>query len=391
MESVEKYNFNQIKEQLKNIFPNMEIPIIDESVNFWTIRSIKGAFYEEFISNKYIAVGYNYIDKTTDLKSDVLPEALINIHPFVKQSTKAINKCNYFINSMKENDIVIVIGKETSEITIALIGEYFEEDIDPDTENTVFTKIKISRAKVRDVKCPYKKRRKIKPIRTMKTNGINPHLYRTLRNYNGIDDINEHADLILGLIYNVFMYKEIIHIGIEVRQEENIKLAAISGFLYGTSTYFEDMTEEKNVHAKVNACSVGSTEILIEKGWEFLSAYGPEAIIGFAAIILLGYMATKIDIPKFVKEIVCLPTSIKEEKEQKKLVTESMRLDNKNKEMDLKIKEQEYNKRMENEKSSIAKEILAGTSEPLKLQFIKKDVDAINALSNIERKYDKKK
>lgn len=59
-------------------------------------------------------------------QNKILPEALKYAHPFVNQTTKAINKCKAFIEEMKENDIVVIPNRGLSEITIAVVGKYYE-------------------------------------------------------------------------------------------------------------------------------------------------------------------------------------------------------------------------------------------------------------------------
>lgn len=37
------------------------IPIVDDTINFWMVRSKKGIFYNEYIENEYIAIGWNVL------------------------------------------------------------------------------------------------------------------------------------------------------------------------------------------------------------------------------------------------------------------------------------------------------------------------------------------
>lgn len=42
---------------------NRTIPKIKENIHFWMVRTQGGAFYSEFYKNKFVAFGWNYIDK----------------------------------------------------------------------------------------------------------------------------------------------------------------------------------------------------------------------------------------------------------------------------------------------------------------------------------------
>lgn len=74
--------YDDIVDNLKMAFPNGKVPVISEDTNFWMVRSKGSAFYREFITKKFIAIGWNYINSTTDLKNDMLPMYLKEYHPF---------------------------------------------------------------------------------------------------------------------------------------------------------------------------------------------------------------------------------------------------------------------------------------------------------------------
>lgn len=331
-------------------------------------------------------MGWNYIDQKTDLENKILPEALKYAHPFVNQTTKAINKCKAFIEEMKENDIVVIPNRGLSEITIAVVGKYYEDQTigeeNIEKENEVTKKIEhASSATV--IECPYIKRREIIPVRTIGTNKINYHLYQTLRNYNSLDDIDERAEMILGLLYNVFIYNDVLHISLEVNRKEDITLSSLSGLLYGTKKYFEESVEDGDITTKVNVSSEGIIDIAIQKAMEYVSQYGVEAIVVFMACVAFGYIVTKMDVPKFFKDIACLPSDIKARKEENEY---NRRMH----ELELGIKQEELkglrrkNEEIENEE--FAKQLLAETTRPLDISIIKKNAEVKSALLDVEKK-----
>ncbi len=370
-------------ESLRKSFPNGNIPIISEDIRFWMVRSKKGFFYDEFVHNGYIAVGWNCITKDTDMGSESIDAYIKESHPDVIQYTKVKNKCDFIMNRMKQNDIIVLPNRGMREITIALVGEYYEDKSKTiEDENLFDIKIKNNPNSLVDIECPYIKRRKISVLRKVDANMINYHLYQTLRNYNGVDDIDERADLILGLLYNAFIYNDILHISLEVNQSKDIPLSHISGLLYGTSRYFDETINRKEVTAKINVSSEGTIDIAITKALETISAYGPVAIITLIAIIVLGYMATKIDIPKLIKDLICIPTGIRQEKIKEKLA-----------EVELEMKKEELKekqlKNRENESpvnvDAFVVQLLSETGEPLQINIDKLSKESINALSYIEK------
>ena len=45
---------------------NFNLRIIDSNVHFWMIRTKKGYFYNEFISNGFVALAWNIVTEKTD-------------------------------------------------------------------------------------------------------------------------------------------------------------------------------------------------------------------------------------------------------------------------------------------------------------------------------------
>ena len=80
---------------------NYEIKIIDKETRFWMIRTKKGYFYNEFISNSFIALAWNTITSATDFSEesqDVLKDQILLNYSEIKRPTTVINKCNSFIH-----------------------------------------------------------------------------------------------------------------------------------------------------------------------------------------------------------------------------------------------------------------------------------------------------
>lgn len=315
------------------------LPIISDDVRFWMIRSKNGIFYPDFILNDYVAVGWNCINKDTDFQNDNLKNKVVEEHPFVsiRSSKRAINKSRMFIHDIKENDIVLLPNKGMSKITIALLGEYYEDRTHTAKEENIFMYQVENGSVYSDIpQCPYIKRRKIKAVRTVEANQVNYHLYNTLRNYNGIDDIDEYAEEILAMIYDIFMYKGRIHVSLEVCQEKDIDINGFSGLLYGTTKYFEPYNSQ--ITAKINVCSSGIIDILFQNGLEMLNTYGPGIFKGF-----MGLLAGKTiipQLPQITKEFISVPY----EKEKQEL--EVRKLQNDIKLQELEIKQKKKNSKM---------------------------------------------
>ncbi len=135
---------------------------IDENKKFWMIRTKKGFFFQEFIADQFVALGWNSITQETDFgksQEEDLKEYIKNRYGDSKP-LGAINKCKSFIFDINAGDYILIPSRRSERIAIAKAGEYYEDEskkvID---ELTVIPKIDSEEKEILDVKCPYKKKK----------------------------------------------------------------------------------------------------------------------------------------------------------------------------------------------------------------------------------------
>lgn len=366
---------NDENEALDKIL-NFTVPKIKKDVHFWMIRTQGGHFYEEFISDSYVAFGWNLIDWSSDLKSEELRKD-IKLQYDVQQAGRVINKCDMFINDMQEDDLVLIPNRGMEELAIALVGEYYEINSKTvEDELGMLWKLKNRDNLLNDLKCPYKKRRKITILKTVKGNLINYHLYKTLRNYHSIDDIDEHAVYILSMLFDTFVFDNNLHITLNVGQTKDIELYDLSGVLYGSSRYFSHYIEKSKITAKVNVCSVGQIFITLKEALELINTYGPTFVGAFLSLFGGAYGIIKLkDAPQFLKEIVTVRESYKQEKIQTQLKTQDLRektLKNDLIQIEIEEKRREIAERLRNQSgnnlpSEFEQQLISESSGPLQL------------------------
>ena len=120
------------------------IPCIDKNTNFWMVRAKRGFFFDEFLREGFIAIGWNLLTKAalnvslTPSQSKNLKKQIKDIYNESKPGT-ALNKCERFCYQVKEGDIAVII--DNRRIAFAKIGEYYEStDPRPCLKNKSCTK-----------------------------------------------------------------------------------------------------------------------------------------------------------------------------------------------------------------------------------------------------------
>lgn len=214
-------------------------PVVDENINFWMVRTKKGFFFDEFIQNEFIAIGWNLITKSmvelikNKTEENSLKEAIKEEYNELKPGT-ALNKCKRFCTQMKEGDFAIVVGRH--KLAIVKIGEYYEskdETLTVDFEKTIHNLIEKTGSHKESFDCPYVKRRKITLIREICENEtISPYLQSAISvNLHSISDFNDHAELVLRSCYDAYQYKDKISMTFRVARKDHINALELSEFL----------------------------------------------------------------------------------------------------------------------------------------------------------------
>lgn len=250
-----------------------KLPKVQTNRNYWFFRTNGGSFYESFIRGNFVAIGYNFITLEDLSKSntydatglEILTENIRNKHPEetrAKYSAHQLLKFNYDI---KKNDIVLIPSNSSQEITFGEIQETpafneFDGKFD----------------------CPYVKRKKVKWLKSVNRESLDPNLYKLMFSHHTISEANLYVEQIDKEINSFFVKGEKAHLVLGVQTLNPIKAKDL--FELGTLSLelFDDFIKEEsldieseNFNVKLNVQSPGFIEI------------SGEAIAG---IVILGVM-----------------------------------------------------------------------------------------------------
>ncbi len=320
---------------LLNELLHFSIPVIPDKTRFWMIRTQKGYFYDEFLAKKYVALAWNNIDISTDFSErskELLKDDIMLKYPEISRPSVVINKCINFIHEVKENDILVIPSKGSQNITFAFAGEYFEDSSKTEPlEHTVIDRIKNNDVDINDVSCPYKKRRKIQLLRTVKSENLNYALYRAISSYHGISNLDAYGNQILNTLYNYYCFKGTAVLVYNICKTDPIKPRELAGLLYANTECLSMLTDENYISTQMALNSPGEAVYVLEKIYTFAKEnWG----VLFGLLVFLGggsalsfHVSGIVDI---IKNIISAPSDIKLKKmeaEEKELSVITKRLE----------------------------------------------------------------
>ena len=275
--------------EVLNWIDTFSVPVIPRTKRFWMIRTKKGYFYNEFISKRFVALAWNNITQNTDFSEssrDSLKDDILMEFNEIQRPSTVINKCISFINEIHTDDILVIPSARSSYITFALAGDYFEDETKTvELEKNIIFRIENHDVDINDVSCPYKKRRHITLLRTVKNEELNYSLCRAISNYHGISSLDSYAKQILNTLYNYYMLENDISVVFSVRKQTPIGPRSINSLLYGATEFLSSIVPEKNISTQVTLNSPGDIIFLLDQVKEFLTNNWT-VILGI--LILLG-------------------------------------------------------------------------------------------------------
>lgn len=258
----------------KDILKNIEtiscwgIPCINEDVNFWMIRSKAGFFYDEFVKEKYVALAWNHINEETVINADtaeILKDEIKERYG-INSPAQAINKCKRFIYEMKEGDYVVVPGEKTKRIAICKVGAYFEErKYDYKDELRAIYKIDNKEAEIKEIKCPFIKRRRIEVLAEVDVARVNYKFLRALSSYHGLNSLNDYAADILSSVYHCFVYNEDMYCTVNVAKNEPIGILEMADLMHYSGRILSHVIDGEDISTAVNLNSPGKMLIRMKK------------------------------------------------------------------------------------------------------------------------------
>lgn len=311
-----------------SIINNYSIIQIPKTTRFWMIRTKKGYFYEEFIKANFVALGWNIIGNDTDFSE----QSLATIKEYLKfdygesRPMGAINKCKNFIHEIQKGDILLIPNSGSSFITLAEAGEYYEDDkLTFEIEKETISKIENNEYQINTVKCPYRKRRKIKVLNTIDSERLSYKLRKAISSFHGISNFDLYAGDILCSIYDCCTFQDDVFFSLNISKNEPIRPREISKLMYGLNEFFCELVDEDILSTEINLNSPGRVIIKLKEGFKFIVKQKIPLVCLF--LIVTGGSAFGCEFPGivgFIKDVSVLGFEVKE----KKLELQGKELDN---------------------------------------------------------------
>lgn len=238
----------------------LPVATIDENQKYWLVRTQAGEYYDEFFHDNFIGIGW---DKLIDLDEKIFEEDDENIlevirktYPEEKQPGRILNQLKRFIFEINEEDIVLIPSHSSFFISFGrVISEVYREEVNVD--------------EVLDGRCPFVRRRKIKWLKTIRREELDPYLYKLLNSHHTITDASPYASYIDRTLHSFYVKGDAAHLVFNVRKAGNIPAVDLIELLSNTMDLIPIVNEisgesfnREDIDIKLTVQSPGIIEII---------------------------------------------------------------------------------------------------------------------------------
>jgi len=251
-----------------------EIPIINDFVNYWFIRTSGGDNFENFYFGNYVAIGWDEFDDLNMLKEvshDTLKNQIENIYPEDTKPGSAASQIQRFVNEVKIGDYILIPGTNCDRIAFGVITSdvFLYEPTEQDKLDAIFDGIEPAFLKRRNVAWfadgPFTR------------NELDPLLLPIIYSYGTIVNANPYSDFINRTLYNSYYRDGQLHSIFNVTKRKNIQAYDLCSFI---NTIFESL----DIYSKLMDCEVDHKELSIKAS---INSPGPIEIITAATSIFI--------------------------------------------------------------------------------------------------------
>ena len=263
-----------------NLLSLLKIPSVSEGIHYWIIRTNGGDYYEDFTLHEYISISWDYVSLSIlYTKDDDEIKRLIEVYEKMSTTpedsddesdgttkgkiTAILNKINRFVFEIGKGDIILIPSKNSDRIAIAeVVGDVYE------TENYVESYLQANPT-TEIIPCPYRKRRKIKILKTITKGQMDIYLARGFNSQHALSCMDEYAPYINRTIYGIYSRGDELHTTLHAGHPNGLtlkELVEFSTLLEKTASSIAQQCEipfnPSQVEVKLNIHSPGLIELI---------------------------------------------------------------------------------------------------------------------------------
>lgn len=237
---------------------------IAEDINYWLIRTDGGNYYEAFVEEGFVGIGWNYLtlQDLTNLSPEQIKRKIAEYESLTledsndkRKATLIINKIHEFRN-LKKGDIVIIPSENSDKLAFGFVNDEAIYTDDSPIQNVFLYK-----------------RRKIHWHIEYDTSRLDPTFYKMIHSHHVISNVKGYDKYIDRVIHSVYKKSGFVHVSLEVKTQQDVDVETLIGFvrsvqdltiLINDEFHFSEDVKENSI--RLNIQSPGIIEMKLIRG-----------------------------------------------------------------------------------------------------------------------------
>ena len=226
---------------------NEYVQKVGTTVNYWMIRTMGGDYYDAFVDNGYIAIGYNDIplQRIAELPQDhriavrQLKGYIAEHHQLIENSGHVASQLYRFCSLLGEGDIVVLPGRSSFRMAVCRVtGPVYEEEENPQGV------------------CPFRKRIPVTVLRRTSRLSLSPKAQLMFNSRHPVSDISSYAHYIDNTLHDFYDKGDELHLVLKVNTPNDVS----------TSQFFamERFIDLARMYCEENGVEVGNDDIVMK-------------------------------------------------------------------------------------------------------------------------------
>ena len=206
-----------------SILEQLRINIFSENRSYWFLRTQAGTYFDEFYFNNYIGIEWDDIVDSSIENIEAMAQIVSKKYPQETRTTYVAGQIMKFIHSFKKGDIVLIPNKDSK---IIAFGEILEDNIYVSDEgiSDPLSQLTLPDSDTEHSLSVLRKRRKVKWLKTLKRDELDPHLQTFIYAHNTIVDLNPYALFIDRTLSDFYIKGNSGYFTLRVNKPTNIPL-----------------------------------------------------------------------------------------------------------------------------------------------------------------------
>lgn len=243
---------------------------IPDSRNYWLIRTQSGSLYDNFRDHNFIALEYEEISLSTiaklkkenPLEHDFISALKVESQRVYKDDNARhgliASQIAKFVYDIKKDDIVIIPSGGGYSLSFGVVE---------DTKIPELTETQMILSG-----CDYRKRKKVKWIKEILKDKIDPYLYKMLGSRMALSNVSSYSNIIERSLHNFFVTTNEGHLVLNVKTQENISAFELFQTGYFLLNFSKDFYKHygveidlQSIDLKINLNSEGKMHLKAPK------------------------------------------------------------------------------------------------------------------------------